>query len=91
MKSVGWRYSRMVMVTAVSIRRLSHPRRWVGWNVPLDIRLFAWGPKAAGGVKEGEVMCVGATGIVYRQVLEIGNGEFLIGGGDWRGKQWRCL
>lgn len=36
-------------------------------------------------------MCVGATGIVYRQVLEIGNGEFLIGGGDWRGKQWRCF
>lgn len=35
-------------------------------------------------------MCVGATGIVYRQVLEIGNGELLIGGGDWRGKQWRC-
>lgn len=33
----------------------------------------------------------GRDGIVYRQVLEIGNGEFLIGGGDWRGKQWRCF
>lgn len=36
-------------------------------------------------------MCVGVMGIVYKQVLGIGNGEFLIGGGDWRGKQWRCL
>jgi hypothetical protein len=57
--------------------------------VPFGNRQFARGGR--GGVKEGEVMCVGVMGIVYKQVLGIGNGEFLIGGGDWRGKQWRCL